>query len=650
MKPDAASRPTLFRIARIEAHFFRRYPRLLLAAAVVALIPALYLLIYLSSVWDPAARTGALPVAIVNLDQGLQYRQHAFNVGRDLADRLKAKPAFGYVDYADEQQARLQVRQGALAFALIVPADFSSNAVPGAQAGAGKLVVFTSEGNSYPSAGLARRFAEDLGREVNQSLNEQRWTLVLADAAGSQRSLERLHEGVLQLRLGAKELASGAQQAAGSAQALSAGAGKLDQGVGQLGSGVRELGSGLRSMFAQRPRNADLRRLDEGAQALVAGHDEWGRGLVQLQQGVQRLQTGVTEFREETNNSVFVATRFKDGVVQLGEGLGALENGLKGADAAQQKLADGAAQLQAGVGALTTGVRSFNNGLRSMVTQLPEDSRVDELVRGSASLGSAASAMKVGTQKVALAAQHLSGGLVLLEESLPVAIKKMDGNAQGLATSVQPAMEIDAAVQNNGSGFAPNIIPGALWLGASLAVFLIQMRLLPLFAARLSPLAQLTGKMLIPGAVVLLQALLVWVSVVLILQVKAQDAVALALTMAVASLTFLLIVVALTRALGDGGKALALVLLAVQLSSSGGVLPVELSGGFFARISPYLPITWVVKAIKASLFGAFEGNWQHPLQLVALAGVVAAAMACFVGRWRFVKPSLLRPSLDLAPW
>lgn len=647
MKPDTVNRPSFFRIARIEAYFFWRFPRLLLAAVVVALIPALYVLIYLSSVWDPAARTSALPVAIVNLDRGLEYRQHAFNVGRDLASRLQAKPAFGYVEFADEQHARRLVRQGTLAFALIVPADFSSNAVPGAQAGAGKLVVFTSEGNSYPSAGLARRFAEDLGREVNQSLNEQRWTLVLADAAGSQRSLERLHEGVLQLRLGARELANGAQQAASGALGLSTGAGKLDQGIGQLSVGVRELGSGLRSMFAQRPRNADLRRLDEGAQSLATGHDELGRGLTQLQHGAQRLQDGVAEFRAEADDSVFVASRMKEGLSQLGDGLGTLQNGIKNANTAQQKLADGATQLQTGVAALTTGVRGFNSGLRSMVTQLPEDNRVDELVRGSAALGSAVSAMKTGTQKVALAAQHLAGGLVLLEESLPVAAKGLDGNAQGLATSVQPTVEVDAAVQNNGSGFAPNIIPGALWLGASLAVFLIQMRWLPLFASRSSPLARLTGKLLIPGAVVLLQSLLVWVSVVLILQVNAQHVAALALTVALASLTFLLIIVALTRAFGDGGKALALVLLAVQLSSSGGVLPVELSGGLFARISPYLPITWVVRALKASLFGAFEGNWQQPLQLVALAGVTAAALACYVGRWRFVKPSLLRPALDL---
>ena len=70
------------RLARLEAGFFVRYPKLLLGGLVVALIPALYVLIYLSSVWDPASKTGDLPVAIVNLDRGLEYRgQHSMWVG-----------------------------------------------------------------------------------------------------------------------------------------------------------------------------------------------------------------------------------------------------------------------------------------------------------------------------------------------------------------------------------------------------------------------------------------------------------------------------------------------------------------------------------------------------------------------------------------
>jgi putative membrane protein len=633
-------------LTRLEAGFFVRYPRLLLGGLVVALIPALYVLIYLSSVWDPASKTGDLPVAIVNLDQGLAYRGQAFNVGRDVARRLRAKPAFGYLDFTDEPEARRLVRRGVLAFALIIPADFSSNAVPGARVGAGKLEVYTSEGNSYPSAGLARRFAEDLGREVNQSLNEQRWALVLADAAGSSRELERLHGGLVQLRKGAKELVGGAQQTARGAEAVSVGASKLEQGVSQVDIGSHELENGLRTLFDKRPRNSDLQRLEDGAQALAAGHDELGKGLVQLQQGVQRMQKGVAGFREEANNSLFVGSQIVEGLDQLGEGTTGLETGLKTAVVSQQKLAEGTSQLAGGVKALTNGVRAFNGGLGSIISQLPDDAKIDDLVIGANSLTAAAVSLKGGTQKVAAGAQHVAGGLELLESALPASVRAIEGNAQGLANSVQPAIEVDAPVQNNGSGFAPNIIPGALWLGASLAAFLFHLRTLPRSASRYSALARMLGKFMTPMGIVLLQAFLIWVTVLWILRIKTVDAGALALTLGVASVTFLMMVFALTRAFGDGGRALALVLLAVQLSSSGGLLPVELSGGFFAQISPYMPITWVVKALKASLFGAFEGDFQHSLQLLAFAGLAAGLMACYVGRWRYVKPAALRPTLD----
>ena len=108
----------------------------------------------------------------------------------------------------------------------------------------------------------------------------------------------------------------------------------------------------------------------------------------------------------------------------------------------------------------------------------------------------------------------------------------------------------------------------------------------------------------------------------------------------------LVMVYALTRAFGDAGKALAMVFLAVQLSSSGGILPVELSGSWFANISPWLPLTWVVQSIKASMFGAYDGEWLRPLGWVAMAGLVVASLACYVGRWRYVRTSDVRPAIS----
>ncbi len=633
-------------IVRIEAGFYVRYPKLLVAGIAVAVIPAVYAVIYLSSVWDPSANTGALSVAIVNLDQGVTYRQHEFNIGNEVVARLKSSATFGYHDITNEAAAREQVRRGTLAFALIIPPDFSSNALPGAQMGAGKLVVYTSEGNNFETASLARRFAGDLGHAVNESLNERRWALVLTNAAGSQRSVSQLREGAEQLRMGAGELADGTALNATSIRSLQTGARKINDGVGQLTDGVKQLGTGLRTMDAKRPTNNELNRLKTGAEALTAGHTELSQGFGDLLNGAGRLQSGITTFKDEARDSLFVPGSVAENLEKLGDGMGQLHSGLQTASDAQTKLADGAARLNTGVGALTNGVRQIGTGIHTAVTKLPEDYQLDTLAHGTDELARGSGALAEGASKLKAGALRLQAGLDLLVASLPGDVQPLAGSAQGLATSVQPVMEIDAAVQNNGSGFAPNVVPAALWLGAGIAAFLIHVRVLPRVAQNFSRPAQMVGKLMLPAAVVLVQAALVLVTLLFILNVKVLHPGPLALILAVAAITFLVIVYALTRAFGDAGKAMAMVFLAVQLSSSGGILPVELSGRLFADISPWLPLTWVVQAMKASMFGAFDDAWLSPLGLVTLAGLLVGLLACYLGKWHFVRTSEVRPPVS----
>ena len=198
-----------WRIVRTDLSLFRRFPRLVLATAAIALVPALYALIYLSSVWDPNAKTNTLPVAIVNLDQGFNYNGRMNNVGAELAADLVREASFGYRSMDDAQAARRAVQLGTLAFAIIIPKDFSSSALPGVQPGGGKVAVILSEGNNYAAAGFARRFAAELGHQVNEALNEKRWEQVLVSSSGSGKSLERLKAAVAQLRAGANTLNDG---------------------------------------------------------------------------------------------------------------------------------------------------------------------------------------------------------------------------------------------------------------------------------------------------------------------------------------------------------------------------------------------------------------------------------------------------------
>jgi putative membrane protein len=469
---------------------------------------------------------------------------------------------------------------------------------------------------------------------------------VLSNTVGSRQSVGRLREGVNQLRDGAKELDAGAAKTAAGAGSVASGLGLLNPGIVRLTGGVKELGAGLRAMDARQPATTELNQLRTGAEALAAGHGELGRGLADLTSGAGRLQEGVSAFRGEARSSVLVSDRVRESVDQLADGMAQLDTGLQAATGAEKRLAEGAERLSSGVGALTKGVQSMGASIHVAATKLPADSQMDELAGSTASLAGGSAAVADGTKKVKAGTQRLAAGIDLLAGSLPAAAPQLDGSAEGLAKSVQPWVEVDAAVQNNGGGLAPNIIPAALWLGAGIAAFLIHVRVLPREALSFSRPAQMLGKIVVPSAVVLVQALLVQFSVSFLMNMHIVHQAAFAATLGIASITFLVIVFALTRALGDAGKALALLFLAVQLSSSGGILPVELSGGLFVDISPWLPLTWVVRAIKASMFGAYDGAWQYPLVLVGLAGFAAAAMASMVGRWRFVEQSTIRPAVD----
>ena len=624
-------------IVRNEAGYLRTHPKTLLTSALVAFVPALYCVLYIASVWDTEQKTGALPVAVVNLDEGVKYREHTFNVGWEITTRLEDSKRFGFVMFSDEQKARALVRQGKLSFAVIIPSDFSASAVPGAEAGAGKVVVYTSQGNNYETAAIAKHFAETLGSQINESLNERRWDLVLHNAAGSQRNVDSLHEALDKLRVSVHELGADTGQTTASVQSLATGMRHLSDGVGQMALGVKQLGGPLRAMDAIWPSNADMGALTNRMKALITGQSEMDRAMDDLQKVSARLRERATALRDEAKKTQFASSDGFEDVGKFADSMAQLEEDVKAAHMKQVQVAAAAIRLRNSVNTLARNMRSMGPDEHTVANKFPKDSQFDELTSGASDAAASATKLLSTTRKTNQSFKHLTAGVELLAKTLPDKVDSLGGSAEGLANSVEPVVEIDAPVENSGSGFASNIIPGSLWLGAAVAAYLIHIRVLPRQAQFFSRPAKVAGKIFLPACLVLLQALLVFLAVRYVLQIHILLPWVFALILTTASFAFLLIVFALAQGFGDAGRGIAMFLLAVQLSSSGGILPVELSGGLFAQISPWLPLTWVVQSIKVGMFGAYGGAWQRPLVFVLLVGLAAFALSCSVGRWRFVK-------------
>jgi putative membrane protein len=662
-------------VFQAEWLLLRHHPRFAWAFAGLLVVPSLYALIYLYAMWDPASHTRALPAGLVSLDQGASYRSRELNLGHDVLDAIERQGQFAYRRYDDAETARQHVRQGLLAFMLEIPPDFSRRALPGERAGAAKLTIYTSEGNNYSAAGFARRFAPEVAQRVNTMLGEARWDLVLSTAAGSQRSLETLraaladlHRGATELqqslakaREGSGQLASGSGNAAEAAQRLRSGSQALAEGASQLTEGVRQLGPALRGIEGRRPPEADLATLRQGLRQQLEGQRELVRGLEALSQGTRRLDAGLEQLKTAADDVPLFGGRLVEGIAPLAEGAGQLSQGLDRAREGGTRLVWGAQRIEDSVAALIEGTQRAAGAVNALAGRLPEEARLEqltegarELVRGSdvlgqglRQLGSGSTALQTGLARIAEGAARLDTGLEVLRRSLPHAVDRPDGSAQGLALSVEPEVRVVAPVPNNGVALTPNFVPLALWVGAVMAAFLVHFRRVPEHLVRHPRSALAAGKLVLPMSAVLLQAALMLAMLVGVLHVPLPQPGLFALTLAATSMSFLALVWALVRLVGDLGKVLAVLLFIVQVSAAGALLPIELSDEAFQAMHPYLPLTWVTRAFRVSLFGAYDGEFWSAWAMLCGIGLAALLLGAVVGRWRGVPEGHWRPPLDI---
>ena len=110
----------------------------------------------------------------------------------------------------------------------------------------------------------------------------------------------------------------------------------------------------------------------------------------------------------------------------------------------------------------------------------------------------------------------------------------------------------------------------------------------------------------------------------LFLQVQVANPVLLMLCFWFAGLVFTFIIYALVAAFANLGKAIAVLLLIVQVTGCGGSFPLQILPGFVQAVSPWLPATHVVNAMREAMFGTYQLDYWVQMGQLALFLVPAA--------------------------
>ncbi|MEV6019777.1 YhgE/Pip domain-containing protein [Streptomyces sp. NPDC051997] len=689
-------------LALLELRRFGRGKLPLAALVALLLLPLLYGALYLCSFWDPYSRLDRIPVALVNDDQGATAGGRRVSVGDTITEGLRSSDTFEWHE-VDSAEARRGVEDGTYYLSLTMPGDFSRRIASssGSSPETSALQVRTNDANNYIVGQISRTVFSEVRTAASTKASRSfldKIFISFSDIHGktvkAAEGADRLNDGLGTAKKGSKALAEGLKEAkkgstrlSGGLRRLTTGAGDLDDGSHQVADGTRALAGkvdgvaakvgpflkdnqksigdtarlvadsaagirhnlgtlvktapaaakgaraasdALNSVHRARcetlpvpdPACPELTKAAEAAADVVkvtddvntligdqdGGLDELDKNLATLEKQANALAARSPHLSEDLDDAVSRIDKLNDGAAAVARGAKRLHEGLGTAGT-------GATDLDKGVGRLRTGAGDLDGGLY-------------KLVGGSG---------------------KLAGGLHDGAGRIPDYDKPdRDLRTEVMADPVHLASRDLHKAPNYGTGFAPYFIPLSLWVGAMVAYMLIQ---------------PLNRRALAAGAPAWRITLAGWlpVAAVGVLQTAALMAVlhwAIGLQMARAAGTvgFLFLVTACFAAIvqwlnarfGAAGRILVLALLMLQLTSAGGTYPVQTSPGFFNAIHPYLPMSYVVEALRRLITGGgLEPVRTACLVLTAFTAGALALTALTARRKQVWTLDRLHPELSL---
>ncbi len=218
--------------------------------------------------------------------------------------------------------------------------------------------------------------------------------------------------------------------------------------------------------------------------------------------------------------------------------------------------------------------------------------------------------------------------------------KLLEADSSSLAAALSAPVSANRIavypVDNFGSAMAPLYSTLALWIGCLLMMVALKMQPGNRSEADLGNLTQrqiFIGHFGIVALLSIAQSTLMALGNLYFLNVQANSPFLYLLCFWVTGLTFALIIYTLVFTFANLGKALSVILLILQVSSSGGSYPLQLLPQLIQDVSPFLPITHSINAMRAAMFGVYQGDF--PLELcITVSFAIPLVLLALV----FIKP------------
>lgn len=366
-------------------------PTFIIVMIGISLIPALYNIIFLSSMWDPYGQLSELPVAVVNKDKEASYNGQTMTIGEDMVSNLKENKSLDF-HFVDEDEGKKGLEDGNYHMVVTLPSDLSEKAASILTNHPEQMQIDyqTSSGHSFIASKMSDSAMTQLKQNVSTNVTET-YTKALFDkmvelkdgmsqaASGS----EKLTDGANQLVTGSQTLTTNLHSLADSSLTFSNGTEQFTKGLSSYVSGVEQLHLGLGNFNSGLVTyTGAVSQLDRGLGQLSSKSPELVRGINQLYTGVESYTGGVSQLNAGLN-------QFSSGVSAYTNGVGSL--------------ATGANQLSNQSATLRMGVEQLSEGIQQLSSKLDASSgkkdQINQLSSGLNQLNQAIQNIDVGDTK-----------------------------------------------------------------------------------------------------------------------------------------------------------------------------------------------------------------------------------------------------------
>lgn len=415
---------------------------LMIVLVFIIAIPAIYTTLFLGSMWDPYGKLDELPVAVVNLDEPVEYEGETLNVGQKLVDKLKEDGSLCF-NFTDADQAERGLKNGTYYMVITVPKNFSENATTLMDTVPKKMELDykTNPGTNYIAMKMSETALEKIKTSVAQEVTKTYAETIFdkiseagdgmkdaADGAGEiYDGTEKLSDGNKTISDNLKTLSEGTLTFKDGTSELKVGLSSYLDGVNQLSDGSTTLANGATSLLT------GALKLNEGANSLSDGTKTLTSGTATLESGAKTLESGLKTYT--------------DGVKQANDGAAALNANSSALTAGAQQLTAGNEQLSSGSAQILGGLNQMSSTVKS---GLPSEDKITELSGGLDTYSAAIGKMNDELQNTSLPSEEELAALNAVKTDLTNSLTNAGDNAKSLyvlAAQLQASGDLQTAAQ-----------------------------------------------------------------------------------------------------------------------------------------------------------------------------------------------------------